>query len=346
MSDAEGFESIVRLCDGRHPVVYVAVLRLSAEQATLTGDGFERHYPTTSLRVSPRIASAPRFVALPDGGELECDDGVWLDSLPQQERSEGPVAWLERRSWVALAAVAMTALGLVLFYFFGLDALGDRIVTVIPIERELRFGERTLRSLDSGLLERSELTAERTQGIAALFERYSSKTPEHGRVRLEFRNSVVFGPNAFTLPGGIIIVTDQLVSLMSSDEEVMAVLAHELGHAHYRHVLRQTIKSSGTAVLAGVLGGDASSVAGGLSSAFVLLGTKFSREFETQADAYATEMLQKNQLSPALFGDALAALVKDEDRRGAHEGYSFLSDHPGTADRIARARAAASAAPK
>ena len=346
MSSAEGFELIVRLYDGRHPVAYVAVLHLSAEQATLTGDGFERHFPTSSLRVSPRIASAPRFVALPDGGELECEDGAWLDSLPQQEKSEGPVAWLERRWWAALCAVAMTALGLVVFYFFGLDALGDRIVTAIPVERELSFGERTLRSLDGGLLQRSELDAERTQAIAALFERFSSETPEHGRVRLEFRSSVAFGANAFTLPGGIIIVTDQLVSLMSSDDEVMAVLAHELGHAHYRHVLRQTIKSSSSAALAGVLGGDASSVAGGLSSAIVLLGTKFSREFEAQADAYATDMLRKNQLSPVLFADALAALVKEEDRTGIHEGYSFLSDHPGTAERIARARAAANAAAK
>jgi Zn-dependent protease with chaperone function len=345
MSEAKGVERPVQLYDGRHPVAYAALLRLSAEQTTLTGEGFERRYEASSLCVSPRIASAPRFVALPDGGELECDDGVWLDSLPQQEASEGPVAWLERRWWAALSAVAMTALGLVFLYFFGLDAFGDRIVRAIPIERELSFGERTLRSLDGNLLRTSELDAERTQAIAALFQRFSSEIPERGRVRLEFRNSEIIGANAFTLPGGIIIVTDQLVNLMP-DDEVMAVLAHELGHAHYRHVLRQAVKSSGTAVLAGTLGGDASSVAGGVSTGFVLLGTKFSREFEVQADAYATDMLQKNQLSPALFGDALAALVKDEERHGIHEGYSFLSDHPGTAERIALARAAASAAPK
>jgi Zn-dependent protease with chaperone function len=345
MSKGEGFELPVKLYDGRHPVAYAALLRLSAEQTTLAGEGFERHYPTSSLRVSPRIAIAPRFVALPDGGELECEDGVWLDSLPQQEASEGPVAWLERRWWAALSAVAMTALGLVFLYFFGLDALSDRIVQAIPIERELSFGDRTLRSLDGNVLRTSELDAERTQAIAVLFQRFSSEIPERGRVRLEFRNSDVIGANAFTLPGGIIVVTDQLVNLMP-DDEVVAVLAHELGHAHYRHVLRQTVKSSGTAVLAGVLGGDASSVAGGVSTGFVLLGTKFSREFEAQADAYATDMLQKNELSPALFGDALAALVKDEASRGIHEGYSFLSDHPGTAERIAKARAAASAAPK
>jgi len=345
MSGAEGFELVVRLYDGRHPVGYAAALRFSAQQATLSGAGFERHYPTSSLCVSPRIASAPRFVALPDGGELECEDGVWLDSLPQQEASEGPVAWLERRWWAALSAVAMTALGLALFYFFGLDALGDRVVTAIPIERELSFGERTLRSLDGTLLQNTKLDAERAQAVAALFERFSAEIPEHGRVRLEFRNSEAVGANAFTLPGGIIVVTDQLVNLMP-DDEVMAVLAHELGHAHYRHVLRQTVKSSSTAVLAGALGGDASSVAGGVSTAFVLLTTEFSREFEAQADAYAADLLRKNQLSPALFGNALAALVEDEGRHGIHEGYSFLSDHPGTAERIARARAAAGAAPK
>jgi Zn-dependent protease with chaperone function len=338
-------ERAVRLHDGRHPVAYAAVLRLSAEQATLTGEGFERFYPKDTLSVSPRMASAPRFVALPDGGELECEDSAWLDSLPQQEASEGPVAWLERRWWAALCAVTMTVVGLVLLYLFGLDAIGDRIVKVIPLERERSFGERSLRSLDGNLLHDTHLDGDRRAAIDALFERFSSETTERGRVRLEFRSSEVLGANAFTFPGGIIIVTDQLVELMSN-EQVIAVLAHELGHAHYRHVLRQTVKSSGTAVLAGALGGDASSVAGGVGTAFVLLGTKFSREFEAQADAYAADMLQKNQLSPALFGEALVALVDDQERHGAHEGYSFLSDHPGSAERIAKARAAANAASK
>ena len=256
------FQATVRLCDGRHPLVREASLRLSSAEAVLVEGGLERSYPLGMLAVSPRIGSAPRFVALPDGGELECADAAWLDSLAQQEASEGPVAWLERRWWAALTAVGIVALSLMLVYFFALDALSDKLVQAIPIARERAFGEQSLRSLDKVLLRPSKLSTERTQGIQQGFSGFCTGIPEGPSLRLEFRDSHVVGANAFTLPGGIIIVTDQLVELMPSDDEVLAVLAHELGHTHYRHVLRQGVKSSGTAIIAGAVMGDASSSGG------------------------------------------------------------------------------------
>lgn len=47
------------------------------------------------------------------------------------------------------------------------------------------------------------------------------------------------GANAFALPDGTLVVTDELVELAGdNDDEVLAVLAHELGHIHERHGLR------------------------------------------------------------------------------------------------------------
>ncbi len=55
---------------------------------------------------------------------------------------------------------------------------------------------------------------------------------------VEFRASPIIGANAFALPGGIVIVTDQLMQLAEHDDEILAVLAHEIGHVKHRHVLR------------------------------------------------------------------------------------------------------------
>ena len=343
MIETEDFEVMVQLHDGRHPLTYPAALRFSGTQVVVTGEAFERSFPLADLAISPRVPSAPRFVALPDGTELECDDGAWLDVIPNQQSSEGPVAWLERRWWAALASIGLVASGLCLGYFFALDALCDKVVAVIPLATERSFGQHTVSSLGR-LLGPSRLLEAQTSAVTTQFQRFRDQVPERDNLMLEFRDAPNVGPNAFTFPGGLIIVTDQLVNLLDNDQQVSAVIAHEIGHAHYRHSLRQAVRTSGTAVVAGALLGDGSSVAGGLSAGLVLLDTKYSREFESQADAFALQLLEKNQLSPALFADALTAI--EADQHGANDGYSFLASHPDSLARIAGARAAASAQPK
>ena len=56
-----------------------------------------------------------------------------------------------------------------------------------------------------------------------------------GRYRLELRSGEALGANALALPSGIVIMTDDLVALAKSDDEIGAVMAHELGHVRGRH---------------------------------------------------------------------------------------------------------------
>ena len=86
-------------------------------------------------------------------------------------------------------------------------------------------------------------------------------------------------------------------------------------------------------------------MAGGLSTAMVLLNMRFSRDFEAQADDYATDLLRKSGRSPELFASSLALLDEAQKIRGIDNGYSFLSTRPAPEERIARARAAARASP-
>jgi predicted Zn-dependent protease len=175
----------------------------------------------------------------------------------------------------------------------------------------------------------------------ALVERFGELhrgLPMSPHIRLEFRHSEILGPNAFALPGGVIVMTDQLVELAGSEEEILAVLAHEIGHVEERHSLRQILQSSGIALLAATVTGDAATVGTAVAGLPVILAqTSYSRGFETVADDFAFDLLRRNSISPAVFADFMERLDTDSE---LYEDLSFLSTHPVTSDRIERARGA------
>jgi predicted Zn-dependent protease len=160
--------------------------------------------------------------------------------------------------------------------------------------------------------------------------------------RLEFRASPVIGPNAFALPSGIIVVTDELVKLSRNDREVLAVLAHELGHVRYRHTMRHLLQGSATAlIIAGVTGDIASTTSLAAAAPALLLQTKYSRDYEREADRYAIELLQKAGIGPSHFAAILARMENKPGKPGALP--TFLSSHPPTQERKALALASAGA---
>jgi Zn-dependent protease with chaperone function len=139
------------------------------------------------------------------------------------------------------------------------------------------------------------------------------------------------------------VVTDALVELTHSDEEVLGVLTHELGHLHERHALRGLIQASVVGMLVAVWLGDVSTLATALP-AFVLQA-KYSRDFEREADEYAAAVLAANGLDTRALADVLARLERSAGGPGAPAGLAaYLSSHPATAERI-RALSGAGRAP-
>lgn len=104
--------------------------------------------------------------------------------------------------------------------------------------------------------------------------------------------------------------------------------------------MRHLLQNSVVAAVAATLTGDASSLSVAVSGLPVLLAqAKYSRAFETEADEFGFALRRRNDLSPELFADLMERLSEKRDRNG--RSWSFLSTHPVTADRIARARRAA-----
>jgi Zn-dependent protease with chaperone function len=207
------------------------------------------------------------------------------------------------------------------------------------------LSDKALEQLDKHLLKPSQLPEERKQKLRNAFQTLSRAdallAPYGAGLFLDFRSAPRIGPNAFALPGGQVILLDELANLCEDDEELLAVLAHELGHLNGRHSIRLLIQSSAVAAVAAAWFGDVSYALTAVSAA--LLNSAYSRDMEREADLYAGALLRRLGKSPARLADALERMEtfyrakRDQGRKG--ENYlDWLSSHPGTGERIRRLR--------
>ena len=332
--------------DGRTPVAVPARMEFASGEAILIAGQTSLRHAAALLNVSPRIGKADRFIALPDNGQFQCPDHPFLQSLPQASPSEGPVAWLEERWGVALAGIAITACLLLAGYFYGLPVAAERVAARIPVETEQRLGRHALTWLDEQKWFKPTNLDQNTQkSIRDGFDRLRSDLPLKSCSRLEFRASKALGANAFALPGGTIVITDDMVKAANSDEEVLAVLAHEIGHVELRHTMRSLLQNSAVAVVAAAVTADAASLSVAVAGLPVLIAqTKYSREFEAAADEFAFKLLKQKGYSPLAFASLMERLA--EKHKLEEHAFAYVSTHPITDERVKRARNAAVSVPQ
>jgi Zn-dependent protease with chaperone function len=130
-------------------------------------------------------------------------------------------------------------------------------------------------------------------------------------------------------------MTDELVNLSKDPNELVAVLAHEVGHVVHRHALRTVIQSSTTAaIMVGVLG-DFTSVSTLIGAApTVLLQAKYSRSLESEADDFSYAWLKKHGIPSHYFGDLLLRMEQEHGGDGDGDAFDYFSSHPSTRQRV------------
>lgn len=324
--------------DGYHPIAVNAKIEFFDLEVKLTAGSISETYERIHLKVSPRVGSTGRFITLPNGGQFGCADDAFLDLLPQESQSEGPVAWLEERWIIALACVVIISCILFVGYFFGLPAVAERVASRIPIETERSLGVQALSWLDEQeWFKPTNLSPSSQKEIMDGFERLCSDLPLREYYLLEFRSGGVLGANAIAFPGGIIVITDEMVEAAETEEEKLAVIAHEIGHVELRHAMRSLLQNSVIGVTVAAVTSDAASLSAAVTSLPVLLArTKYSRDFETAADEYAFRLLKQKGYSPRAFASLMERLAKDKENKTAP--FAWISTHPVTSKRIKRAR--------
>jgi Zn-dependent protease with chaperone function len=326
--------------DGRSTRVRTVNLSLAGEDLIVTGEDVDLRIPFARVQVDERLGRAPRRLRLEDGTFFEVRDLRALDSLLSSVgHRDGWVDSLQRRLPFVLLALAVCAMCAVAAYRWGLPwaaAAGARHLSPV-IGKTL--STQALKVLDGGILLPSTIAEEDQQRLSAAF--HAMRLPEGGRPMsaLLFRRSPQLGANAFTLPDGTIIVLDDLITALGNDQQTLAVLAHELGHAHERHGLQMLLRSSAVGAFLTFYVGDISTLLAAAPAAVV--EARYSQEFERQADDYAAALLRHNGMSPALLADALTKLAQLQP---ALSKGGYLASHPATDERIRRLRLPASPA--
>lgn len=325
--------------DGRSSRAHPVALQVRAGQATLVdADGNTlRQAPLVSLRVSERIRRGPRLVTFDDGAYCEITDHASFDALlAGTGHQEG---WVSRaqNSW---RLVGVSVLGLMLFlvvsYLYLLPWTAILVARTIPASLEAQLGRATLDSLDHGVVSPSTLPAAEQQRIRDNFAALRRPADPSHDYQIQFRQGGALRANALALPGGTIVVTDELVKLLGSGPALMGVLAHETGHVAQRHGLQQVFQASAVGALTAYFLGDVSSLLATVPTA--MLAMRYSRDHEREADAFAVDILRDNQLPPSALADALQQLEATHGGRKQAAGdggnEDFFSTHPLTEERI------------
>jgi len=142
--------------------------------------------------------------------------------------------------------------------------------------------------------------------------------------------------NAFAAPSGLIFINSGLIEAMDNEDELVGVMAHEIGHVVRRHIADSIDKggkiSIGTAalLLAGIAlgGGDLSqAVITGAVATGTSMNLKFSRENEEEADRQAYRwMLQLDRDPKALL--SMLAKIRRISILKVGNPPSYLLTHP------------------
>ncbi|MBP1886013.1 M48 family metallopeptidase [Sinorhizobium mexicanum] len=289
----------------------------------------------SAVEISPRVGAVARRITFPDGSLFGTSDNDAIDGfLARKGRGrEGIIHRMERFHPRLIAFVAAAILFGALIYRFALPALVEVAVAVTPPIVPRVMSSSTLEALDRTVLDQSELDEARRGKILDGFGDIAALSGVGGeRYTLNFRKGGAIGPNAFALPDGTLILTDELVELAGDDTEmIVGVLAHEIGHVELKHSLRQIYRAAGVAALIMVIAGD---IGSGAEDVLVqgggLLSLSYSRSAEAAADRHSVELMVKSGRDPAAIARFFQLIeTKLEDRSET----SIFSTHPGTPER-------------
>lgn len=212
----------------------------------------------------------------------------------------------------------------------GSTGLGLNLVPQAQVDEE---GVRAWQQLRAETPASTDAAAQaRARRVADRVLRGAGENPAQWEVEV-FKSDQI---NAFALPGNKIGVFEGMMRLADSDDELAAVIGHEIGHdkAHHAAERMSTDMATqlGVEVLSSVLGGGNPQMAAALLGAGAQYGIAlpYSRNQELQADQLGLHYMARAGYDPRT---AIGLWHKMEKAAG-NGPPTFLSTHPATADRI------------
>lgn len=171
---------------------------------------------------------------------------------------------------------------------------------------------------------------------AIRLEKLTKNLKDYNGLKLNFKVYLVKDVNAFAMPDGTVRVFSGLMDMMD-DDELLAVIGHEIGHVSEKHRLKQYRKAyllhatkQGVQAIGGIAGTIASA-AGPIGESF--FNAQFSQADELNADEYGIKFLKQ------LGRDPYAAFrAQEKITKLGKGGGGMFSSHPSSKKRIENAR--------
>lgn len=290
-------------------------------------------------KISGRIGNTARNITFDDNSRFETLDNDAIDTLIKENvvHSSQLIHWLETNYSMIAVMLFSTIFITWAMIQYGIPASAKWAAYKVPPTWYAESGNTTLKYLDEAILSPSELPEERQQRLQHYFLSSLSKNDSPIPIQVSFRHSEFMGPNAFALPSGDIVFTDQLVNLACDDRELLAIFGHEVGHIKERHMARRVLQSSVIAIAAAITFGDSSSM-GELIAAIptFLLEMGYSRDFEREADDYALEYMHTRNIELGFFTSIMNRIEAqyDELNSGNESKFeNYFVTHPSTTER-------------
>ncbi len=325
--------------DGLRPVPRAATLSLASDGLMVAAEGASPFlWLYESIRLAEDNVATLRFHREQSGAhtgeQLELPPGDFAQALKARCKALGG-SHIERQSlrrkvlfWSSAAIVS-----LFLIVFYGVPALATRLAPLVPWRTEVALGRavegEVLRSLTGGSTKLCEAPGAGKDALAKMVSTLTTHATLPGGVTVRVVDTGM--QNAFAIPGGTIFLLRGLIEKADSADEVAGVLAHELGHVANRDSMRGIIHAGGISFLVGTLLGDFTGAGAIVIASRFLLGNRYSRENEAQADVFAIETMAKAGGDVKALGRFLQRVAKMPGERQIE----LLLSHPVTDDRVA-----------
>ena len=317
--------------DGCSTRVQVVSLNTEGAKLVIRGDDVNVDVPWDKVKVDERLGRAPRRLRFGDGSFCSVKDLNALDALlALSGHRDGWVDRMQRHGKFVLVCIAACVVLAVAGFVWLLPwAVATAAAKITPVLSH-RMSVQALQVLDGQILLPSKIPADRQQTLNARFQAFRAPAGGIADIKILFRNSPQLGANAFTMPDGTMVVLDDLITAIDDDRQILAVFAHEAGHAHAHHGLQLLLRSSVVGAFLAFYVGDISSLLAVAPA--TLMQASYSRDLENEADDYAATLLSINGMSPRLLAEALKKLTASHP--AVQMGY--LSTHPNPVERIRR----------
>jgi Zn-dependent protease with chaperone function len=324
-----------RYYDGETALVQEVAVRPTSHELVMyrpTDSGIVARWPVSEIVVLGDLGheAAPPVVRRGGDARLIVEDpqlrrqlAGWVPALAPLVRAPVPAGQ-------RLAGLATMLAVLVALFWFAVDYGSEYAAPLLPYRLQAKLGESVY----------DELTSDKTechgrQGLAAingLANRLAKAADYSHPVTVHV---IKGGPvNAFTLPGGILVLYSDLIDQAKDEAQVAGVLAHEIGHVVHYHPTKGLVRQYGLDLIGKLLSGGYSDISTLASGGNLLLALQNGRAFEREADATGVALLEKLGLRADGVSSFFEQMMEKEPKDMAAAA-GIWSSHPPTAERIA-----------